>query len=132
MAAPVLAIAGWAYDSHGEEALKNARRADREVDSATAKLDKAGKMLCNVEDYSRRIKRTLTSIFGHFNQYFDSLKNINTFEVYLHVYESVSDARQRIGRFIEFYNTRRPHSSLGKKTPDEFYFASLPATQQAA
>jgi putative transposase len=53
-------------------------------------------------------------------------------EVYLHAYESVSDARQRIGRFVEFYNTRRPHSSLGKKTPDEFYFASLPAIQQAA
>lgn len=79
VAAPVLAIAGWAYDSHGEEALKNARRADREVDSAISKLDKAGKMLCDVEDYSRMIKRTLTSIFGHFNRYFDSLKNINTF-----------------------------------------------------
>lgn len=53
-------------------------------------------------------------------------------EVYLHAYESVSDARLRIGRFIEFYNSRRPHSSPGKKTPDEFYFASLPAIQQAA
>lgn len=53
-------------------------------------------------------------------------------EVYLHAYDSVSDARQRLGRFIEFYNTRRPHSALGAKTPDEFYFASLPAIQQAA
>lgn len=52
--------------------------------------------------------------------------------VYLNAYESVSDARQRLGRFIEFYNTGRPHSSLGRKTPDEFYFATLPATQQAA
>ena len=79
VAAPVLAIAGWAYDSHGEEALKNAHRAEREVESAIAKLSKAGKMLGNVEDYSRRIKRTLTSIFGQFNEYFDNLKNINTF-----------------------------------------------------
>ncbi len=31
----------------------------------------------------------------------------------------------------EFYNTRRPHSTLDKKTPDEFYFASLPALPQA-
>jgi putative transposase len=53
-------------------------------------------------------------------------------EVYLHAYDSVSDARQRLGRFIEFYNTRRPHSAFGAKTPDEFYFASLPAIQQAA
>ena len=74
-----MAIAGWAYDSHGEEALKNAHRANREVESAIAKLNKAGKMLANVEDYSRRIKRTLTSIFGQFNEYFDNLKNINTF-----------------------------------------------------
>lgn len=53
-------------------------------------------------------------------------------EVYLRAYDSVSDARLRLGRYIEFYNTRRPHSSLGAKTPDEFYFATLPATQQAA
>lgn len=52
--------------------------------------------------------------------------------VYLRAYDSVSQARAQIGEFIAFYNTRRPHSSLGKKTPDEFYFASLPAIQQAA
>lgn len=52
--------------------------------------------------------------------------------VYLRAYDSVSQARAQIGEFIEFYNTQRPHSSLGKKTPDEFYFASLPAIQQAA
>ena len=52
--------------------------------------------------------------------------------VYLRAYDSVSEARAQLGDFIEFYNTRRPHSSLGKKTPDEFYFASLPAIQQAA
>jgi putative transposase len=52
--------------------------------------------------------------------------------VYLRAYDSVSDARTQLGQFIEFYNTQRPHSSLDKKTPDEFYFASLPAIQQAA
>jgi putative transposase len=30
------------------------------------------------------------------------------------------------------YNTARPHSSLDKKTPDEFYFATLPAIKRAA
>ena len=33
---------------------------------------------------------------------------------------------------LNFYNTERPHSSLDKKTPDEFYFATLPAIKQAA
>jgi len=35
-------------------------------------------------------------------------------------------------RYIDFYNTPRPHSSLDKKTPDEFYFATLLAIKQAA
>ena len=52
--------------------------------------------------------------------------------VYLRAYDSVSDARAQLAQFIEFYNTQRPHSSLDKKTPDEFYFATLPAIQQAA
>ena len=53
-------------------------------------------------------------------------------EVYLHAYDSVSAARAGIARYIAFYNTRRPHSSLDKMTPDEFYFATLPAIDRAA
>ncbi len=53
-------------------------------------------------------------------------------EVYLHAYESVSHAKAGIGRYIAFYNSRRPHTALDKKTPDEFYFASLPALPKAA
>jgi putative transposase len=33
-------------------------------------------------------------------------------EVYLHAYDSVSEARASIGRYLDFYNGRRPHSSL--------------------
>ena len=43
-------------------------------------------------------------------------------EVYLHAYESVSQARAGIERFLTFYNTTRPHSSLDGKTPDQAYF----------
>jgi putative transposase len=45
--------------------------------------------------------------------------------------ERASTAMKWPGQFIEFYNARRPYSSLDTKTPDEFYFASLPAIQQA-
>ena len=44
----------------------------------------------------------------------------------------VADARTGLARYIDFYNTARPHSSLDKLTPDEFYFATLPAIKQAA
>ena len=43
-------------------------------------------------------------------------------EVYLRAYDSVSDARTSIGRYLTFYNGRRPHSSLDRKTPDHVYF----------
>ena len=59
-------------------------------------------------------------------------RSIKYEEVYLHAYDSVNDAKTGLARYINFYNTARPHSSLDKKTPDEFYFARLPAIQQAA
>ena len=43
-------------------------------------------------------------------------------EVYLRAYTSVSEARAGIGRYLSFYNSRRPHSSLDGKTPDQAYF----------
>ncbi|WP_439530985.1 transposase, partial [Pannonibacter sp.] len=43
-------------------------------------------------------------------------------EVYLSAYASVSEARTGIGRYLSFYNSRRPHSSLDGKTPDQAYF----------
>ena len=53
-------------------------------------------------------------------------KSIKYEEVYLHAYESVSRARASLARYIEFYNTTRPHSSLMALTPDQVYFHRLP------
>jgi putative transposase len=47
-------------------------------------------------------------------------------EVYLHAYDTVSEARASLGRYIAFYNTRRPHSSLDRQTPDRAYFNRQP------
>jgi len=43
-------------------------------------------------------------------------------EVYLRAYGGVAEARSSIGRYLAFYNERRPHSSLDRRTPDEAYF----------
>jgi putative transposase len=53
-------------------------------------------------------------------------------EVYLRAYESVSHARRSIGDYLNLYNQKRPHSSLSDQTPDEAYFATLPAIKSAA
>ncbi len=47
-------------------------------------------------------------------------------EVYLKAYDTVVEARASIGRYLSFYNTRRPHSSLDRQTPDQAYFTRLP------
>jgi putative transposase len=48
-------------------------------------------------------------------------RSIKYEEVYLHAYASVREARAGIGRYINFYNLIRPHSSLGRQTPDQLY-----------
>lgn len=52
-------------------------------------------------------------------------------EVYLRAYAGVSEARASIGRYLAFYNARRPHSSLAAKTPDQTYFDNLPLAMAA-
>ena len=58
-------------------------------------------------------------------------KSIKYEEVYLHAYNSVSEARARIAKYIGFYNSMRPHSSLQALTPDQVYFNRLPAALAA-
>ncbi len=43
-------------------------------------------------------------------------------EVYLHAYDSVSEARNGLERYLTFYNHHRPHSTLDGSTSDEVYF----------
>jgi putative transposase len=52
-------------------------------------------------------------------------------EVYLRAYDSVSEARIWIGRYLDFYNRRRPHSSLDLATPDHAYFNPQPIRMAA-
>ena len=52
-------------------------------------------------------------------------------EVYLRAYDTASEARASIGRYLDFYNCRRPHSSLDGTTPDHAYFTPLPLRMAA-
>lgn len=48
-------------------------------------------------------------------------RSIKYEEVYLWGYETVIEARRRIGEYLKFYNTQRRHQGIGK-TPDQAYF----------
>jgi putative transposase len=45
--------------------------------------------------------------------------------IYLHAFETGSELRAGLSRWIGYYNTRRPHSTLAGRTPDEAYGASV-------
>jgi putative transposase len=52
-------------------------------------------------------------------------------EVYLRAYGGVAEARASIGRYLDFYNHKRPHSSLDARTPDQAYFNQPPLAAAA-
>ncbi len=58
-------------------------------------------------------------------------KSVKYEEVYLRAYDTVTHARASLGRYLEFYNTRRPHSGLDRQTPDEVYFPRPPLPKAA-
>lgn len=67
------------------------------------------------------------------NVYVERLwRTIKYEEVYLHAYDTVAAAREGLGRYIRFYNQRRPHSALDGVTPDTFYYESLIEMPMAA
>ena len=57
------------------------------------------------------------------NVFFERLwRSVKYEKIYLRAYGSVSEARASIGRYLTFYNERRPHSSLDRRTPYQVYF----------
>jgi len=67
---------------------------------------------------------------GHFydNIFVERLwRTVKYEEVYLNDYISVPVARKGLGTYFDFYNTERPHASLGGKTPLEVYYGVLTA-----
>jgi putative transposase len=53
-------------------------------------------------------------------------------DVYLKGYDSIGEARQGLRTYFEFYNCKRRHQSLDRKTPNDVYCSTLPQQQVAA
>ena len=58
-------------------------------------------------------------------------KSLKYERVYLYAYDSVIQAKTSIMQYMDWYNKSRPHSSLGRKTPEEAYIEMLPMLEMA-
>jgi putative transposase len=52
--------------------------------------------------------------------------------IYLRVYETGSELAKDMTTWFPWYNERRPHTSLDKRTPNEAYFEGLEKLKAAA
>ena len=52
--------------------------------------------------------------------------------VYLRAFETGSEAKKEIGKWLTYCNTERPHSTHGILTPDEAYDRKTEPTKLAA
>lgn len=76
--APLIAIAGWAYDSHAEKALNNAYESSREVSAAVEKMTAAEAQLAKVQQYVDSIYASISRMHETFTQhYFAPLKTMH-------------------------------------------------------
>jgi putative transposase len=59
-------------------------------------------------------------------------KSVKYEDVYLKAYSSIAEARQGLREYFEFYNRRRRHQGLDRRTPADVYWSTLPQKQVAA
>lgn len=86
----------------GSQYTSNAFTALLSANEISISMDGVGRALDNV--YMERFWRSL--------KYED---------IYLRDYQSIGDLKRGLSRFISFYNSERPHQSLGYLSPDDLY-----------
>jgi putative transposase len=107
------------------------------LDALDSALDRSRPMILNTDqgsqftssDFTARLESCgiAVSMDGR-GRVFDNIfierlwRTVKYEEVYLHSYETVTEARSSLSRYFDFYNTERLHSSLGNLTPYEVYF----------
>ena len=77
--APIVAIAGWAYASHAEAALSDAKKTRHEVSDAISKMEKAKSQLIRTREYVDYLYTETNRIHLDFSGYFDELKRVHQF-----------------------------------------------------
>ncbi len=70
------------------------------------------------------------------NRWMDNLfierlwKTVKYEEVYLKAYQAIRHAKEELSRFLDGYDTGRPHQGLNGRIPDEVYCEILPEVKE--
>jgi len=59
-------------------------------------------------------------------------RNVKYEDIYLKAYGSMTEVKKSFTQYFRFYNQKRWHQSLDRKTPDMVYFGTIPQRQVAA
>ena len=115
-------------DWHSRKVLAHRVSISMEVDFCISALNEA------IEKYGRpEIFNTDQGSQFTSDAFIDVLKsNGIQISMDLKAYSSVTDAKKQLSAYFEFYNLKRPHSSLDKMTPNEFYYDQLPQQNKVA
>jgi putative transposase len=88
-------------------------------------------------DWTDRLKRAKTKIsMDGKSRYLDNIfierlwRSLKYECVYLYAWETGSQARAGVGRWITFYNHQRPHAAHGGQPPAVVYFNHIETDQQ--
>lgn len=118
--------------------LSNTMEADFCIDALSQALEKAKPKISNTDQGSQFTSEGYTSLLMqneieismdgkgrcYDNIWVERLwRSVKYEEVYLNEYETGEEANERLGEYFIFYNNKRRHQSLDKKTPAEIYFS---------
>lgn len=97
---------------HGKPAIFNTDQGSQFTSTEFTKLLKDAKIRISMDGRGRWLD----------NVFVERLWRSLKYEcVYMHAFETGSELRAGLKGWIGFYNTRRPHSALAGRTPDEAY-----------
>lgn len=98
VAAPIIAIAGWAYNNYAEKALEHAKATRKEIADTIDKMESGISQFKRLEPYIVDLRNSIQAVYGVFSLYFDSLKEMNE---YIKNYNDISQCSEQIIEAVE-------------------------------
>lgn len=102
-----------ALECHGKPAIFNTDQGCQFTSEAFTDVLKANDILISMDGKGRWMDNVFVERLW---------RSLKYEEVYLHAYDNVAAATAGIGKWMKFFNQRRRHTSLDRKTPDQVYY----------